>query len=97
MYLSTTIKDISDSYCSLNPLWLGMEEVVPVRTSLTIHPPSPPTVLQFDLCYNQMCSNYRINFIVFMRFCFPPGIQENSCVAWCNKVPVQDLMLGFVR
>ena len=31
------------SYCSLKPLWLGMGEVVPARTSPTLHPPSPPT------------------------------------------------------
>ena len=34
------------SYCSLKPLWSGMGEVVPARTSLTLHPPSPPTVHQ---------------------------------------------------
>ena len=32
------------SYCSLKPLWSGMGEVVPSRTSPTLHPPSPPTV-----------------------------------------------------
>ena len=32
---------ISDSYCSLKPLWSGMGEVVPTRTSPTLHPPSP--------------------------------------------------------
>ena len=31
-------------YCSLKPLWWGMGEVVPARTSSTLHPPSPPTV-----------------------------------------------------
>ena len=36
---------ISDSYCSLKPLWFGMGEVVPACTSPTLHPPSPPTVL----------------------------------------------------
>ena len=36
---------ISDSYCSLKLLWSGMGEVVPARTSPTLHPPSPPTVL----------------------------------------------------
>ena len=36
---------ISDSYCSLKPLWSGMGEVVPARTSPPLHPPSPPTVL----------------------------------------------------
>ena len=34
------------SYCSLKPLWSGMGEVVPARTSPTLHPPSPPTVHQ---------------------------------------------------
>ena len=34
----------STSYCSLKPLWSGMGEVVPARTSPTLHPPSPPTV-----------------------------------------------------
>ena len=36
------------SYCSLKPLWSGMGEVVPARTSLTLHPPSPPTVHQLS-------------------------------------------------
>ena len=36
------------SYCSLKPLWSGMGEVVPARTSPTIHPPSPPTVHQLS-------------------------------------------------
>ena len=34
------------SYCSLKPLWSGMGEVVLACTSLTLHPPSLPTVLQ---------------------------------------------------
>ena len=34
-----------DSYCSIKPLCLGMGEVVPARTSPTLHPPSPRTVL----------------------------------------------------
>ena len=34
------------SCCSLKPLWSGMGEVVPARTSPTLHPPSPPTVHQ---------------------------------------------------
>ena len=29
------------SYCSLKPLWSGMGEVVPARTSPTLHPPIP--------------------------------------------------------
>ena len=36
------------SYCSLKPLWLDMGEVVPARTSPTLHPPSPPTVHQLS-------------------------------------------------
>ena len=35
-------------YCSLKPLWLGMGEVVPDRTSPTLHPPSPSTVHQLS-------------------------------------------------
>ena len=30
--------------CSIKPYWSGMREVVPAHTSLTLHPPSPPTV-----------------------------------------------------
>ena len=36
---------ISDSDCSTKPLWSGMGEVVPARTSPTLHPPFPPTLL----------------------------------------------------
>ena len=36
------------SYCSLKPLWSGMGEVVPARTSPTLHPPFPPTVRQLS-------------------------------------------------
>ena len=36
------------SYCRLKPLWSGMGEVVPARTSPTLHPPSPPTVYQLS-------------------------------------------------
>ena len=32
-------------YCSLKPLWSGVGEVPPARTSPTLHPPSPSTVL----------------------------------------------------
>ena len=35
-------------YCSSKPLWSGMGEVVPARTSPTLHPPSPPTVHQLS-------------------------------------------------
>ena len=36
------------SYCSLKPLWSGMGEAVPARTSPTLHPPSPPSVHQLS-------------------------------------------------
>ena len=36
------------SYCSLKPLWSGMGEVVPARTSPTLHPPFPLTVHQLS-------------------------------------------------
>ena len=36
------------NYCSLKPLWSGMGEVVPARTSPTLHPPSPSTVHQLS-------------------------------------------------
>ena len=36
------------SYGSLKPLWSGMGEVVPARTSPTIHPPFPLTVHQLS-------------------------------------------------
>ena len=39
------LKWISDSYCSLKPLWSTMRDVVPARTSPPLHPPSPPTLL----------------------------------------------------
>ena len=40
------------SYCSLKPLWSGMGEVVPARTSPTLHLPSPPTVHQLSWLVN---------------------------------------------
>ena len=36
------------SCCSLKPLQSGWGEVVPARPSLTLHPPSPPTVHQLS-------------------------------------------------
>ena len=39
---------ISDSYCSLKPLCSGIGEVVPARTSPTLPPPSPRTVLSLS-------------------------------------------------
>ena len=43
--LSAGVSGYHDSYCSLKPLCSGMGEVVPARTSRTLLPPSPRTVL----------------------------------------------------
>ena len=50
---------ISDSYCSLKPLCLGMGKVVPARTSLTLLPPSPRTVLSTSCFQVSQCINCR--------------------------------------
>ena len=51
-YLWLTLKVLNfwkfTCYCSLKPLWSGMGEVVPARTSLTLHPPPTPTVHQLS-------------------------------------------------
>ena len=48
-----------DSYCSLKPLCSGMGEVVPVRTSPTLLPPSPRTVLSLSCFKVSQCINCR--------------------------------------
>ena len=50
---------ISDSYCSLKPLCSGMGEVVPARTSPTLLPPSPRTVLLLSCFKVSQCINCR--------------------------------------
>ena len=50
---------ISDSYCSLKPLCSGMGEVVPARTSPTLLPPSPRTVLKLSCFKVSQCINCR--------------------------------------
>ena len=50
---------ISDSYCSLKPLCSGMGEVVPARTSPTLLPPSPRTVLSLPCFKMLQCINCR--------------------------------------
>ena len=50
---------ISDSYCSLKPFCLGMGEVVPARTSPTLLPPSPRTVLSLSCFKVLQCINCR--------------------------------------
>ena len=46
-----------DSYCSLKPLCSGMGEVVPARTSPTLLPPSPCTVLSLSCFKVLQCIN----------------------------------------
>ena len=50
---------ISDSYCSIKPLCSGMGEVVPARTSPTLLPPSPRTVLSLSCFEVSQCINCR--------------------------------------
>ena len=49
--------DSLDSYCSLKPLCSGMGEVVPARTSPTLLPPSPRTVLSLSCFKVLQCIN----------------------------------------
>ena len=54
------------SYCSLKPLWShwsGMGEVVPARTSPTLHPHPPPTVHPIVVT-----STLRVNIHVYRIF-----------------------------
>ena len=48
-----------DSYCSLKPLCSGMGEVVPARTSPTLLPPFPRTVLSLSCFKVSQCINCR--------------------------------------
>ena len=48
-----------DSYCSLKPLCSGMGEVVLARTSPTLLPPSPRTVLSLSCFKVLQCINCR--------------------------------------
>ena len=50
------------SYWSLKPLWSGMGEVVPARTSPTLHPPSPPTVHQMSRLATVGVKSYWMTF-----------------------------------
>ena len=60
---------ISDSYCSIKPLCSGMGEVAPARTSPTLLPPSPHTVLSLS-CFKvtstsiALTSTVRVNTLV---------------------------------
>ena len=53
------------SCCSLKPLRSGMGEVVPARTSPTLHPPSPLTVHQLTSTLRVNCF---INWDMFQMF-----------------------------
>ena len=48
-----------DSYCSLKSLCSGMGEEVPARTSPTLLPPSPRTVLSLSCFKVSQCINCR--------------------------------------
>ena len=48
-----------DSYCSLKPLCSGMGKVVPARTSPTLLPPSPRTVLSLSCFKVSQCISCR--------------------------------------
>ena len=56
---SAAVSGSLDSYCSLKPLWSGMGEVVPARTSPTLLPPSPRTVLSLSCFKVLQCINCR--------------------------------------
>ena len=61
-YMFNTSAGVSgslDSYCSLKPLCSGMGEVVPARTSPTLLPPSPRTVLSLSCFKVSQCINCR--------------------------------------
>ena len=45
IHLEMERMDLLTVTVALKPLWSGMGEVVPARTSPTLHPPFPPTVL----------------------------------------------------
>ena len=57
--LSAGMSGSLDSYCSLKPLCLGMGEVVLARTSPTLLPPSPRTVLSLSCFKVSQCINCR--------------------------------------
>ena len=57
--LSAGVSGSLDSYCSLEPLCSGMGEVVPARTSPTVLPPSPRTVLSLSCFKVSQCINCR--------------------------------------
>ena len=54
------------SYCSLKPLWSGMGEVVPARTSLTLHPQFP---IHSHCASIVVTSTVRVN----------PNVESNVC------------------
>ena len=56
---SAGVSESLDSYCSLKPLCSGMGEAVPARTSPTLLPPSPRTVLSLSYFKVLKCINCR--------------------------------------
>ena len=57
--LSAGVSGSLDSYCSLKPLCSGIGEVVPARTSPTLLPLSPRTVLSLSCFKVLLCINCR--------------------------------------
>ena len=71
------------SYCSSKPLWSDMGEVVPARTSPTLHPPSPPTVHQLSSLALQELTHTDANSTkrsIFITECWNKGLS-------CSHVP----------
>ena len=60
---------ISDNYCSLKPLCSGMEEVVPARTSPTLLPPSPRTVLSLS-CFKVYLKKHPLDLSLHLYMMF---------------------------
>ena len=77
------------SYCSLKPLWSGMGEVVPARTSLTLHSPSPPTVHQLSrLALQELRSLY-------MEVWYNPDEYSHGiCYGHCTQLSLHNIMFS---
>ena len=56
---SAGVSESLDSYCSLKALCSGIGEVVPARSSPTLLPPSPRTVLSLSCFKVLQCINCR--------------------------------------
>ena len=67
------------SYCSTKPLWSGMGEVVPARTSPTLHLPFPPTVHQLSrLALWELIHVLFVSGAVYSYSSFQPPTSDNE-------------------